>query len=320
MKIYSAKKTFNASAKSRTSVAEEFEKIRDEEGFEKKPVTINDHFYNAKIMDKTILIKPLGMNVRGNMQYVLNEINYNPEFEGYKVYVRSNKEFADIVRGYIEQNKWTRTEVVESGFQKKMESCQYLITESYFPYEWVKKDGQVMIDTWHGTPLKKLGLLKNGLKCHKQDIQQKNFLEADYLLYPNQYTKERMLESYLVTPFFKAKALMLGYPRTGGMLAVSPERTEEIRKMLAPDGEKIYAYMPTFRGYLNDKAMIAQEDKFLKAMDAELGDGKILYVNLHHKVGDSLDYSSFKHIKKFPPMIDSYELLTATEAIGTRRL
>ena len=70
-----------------------------------------------------------------------------------------------------------------------IESAQYLLTEVYFPVGWVKKDGQTYINIWHGTPLKKLGLAKNANGKHKDGNTQKNFIDADYLLYPNEYTK-----------------------------------------------------------------------------------------------------------------------------------
>ncbi len=277
--------------------------------------TVIDYFYDEKVEKNTVLIQGLGVSVRGSVQYLLNELNYDKRFSKYKIYVRTKDHSDDTVKEYIKQNKWTRTTTVPKGYYKKLESCKYVFTESYVPYQWIKKKDQIFIDIWHGTPLKKLGVIKNGRKAHLQSKQQKNFLYTDYFLYPNDFTKDIMLKSYDIATLMSGKELMLGYPRTAGLLQVSEERTAEIRKQLAPSGEKVYAYMPTFRGYLNDEDTIKREKEFLEYLDNNMKDDQILYVNLHHHISQGLDCSEFKHIHTFPPLIDSYELLTATDAL-----
>lgn len=275
-----------------------------------------DYYFSESVNDKTILISGLGRGVRGSMQYLLNELNSSDLYEGYKIYVRTDAERTDaVVNEYIEKNGWIRTSTVPKGFARYMESCKYLITESYFPYTWIKKPGQVMIDLWHGTPLKKLGVNKSGNKCHKTAIQQKNFLNADYLMYPNEFTKQIMWDSYRITSLLSAKALMMGYPRTAGILKSAEKEAEEIRKKLAPNGEHIYAYMPTFRGHLSDEEAIAREVEFLNYLDSKLRDDQILYVNLHHHIKEGLRCDGYRHIRLFPPLIDSYSLLAATDAL-----
>ncbi len=277
--------------------------------------SIIDHFYDRKIDEKSILIRALGVSVRGNAQYVLNILNHDDRFKGYKIYVRTSKETHETVKEYIKQNHWKRTKALDKHYNCKMEQCKYFLTESFFPYSWIKKPGQVLIDTWHGTPLKKLGIVKNGDKAHLQAIQQKNFLCADYFLYPNKFTRDVMYDSYGIVSLMQAKALMLGYPRTGGLLQITDERKAEIRRQVAPNGEKVYAYMPTFRGYLSDEETIKREKDLLDHIDRSFTDQEILYVNLHHHIGQALDCSAYAHIRTFPPLIDSYEFLTATDAL-----
>lgn len=301
----------------RKKLEQEFRELAVQNGIDIPKRSVNDNYFSRKLEENSILICGLGVNVRGNMQYILNELNHNDRYAEYKIYVRTRERTDEIVKGYIRQNNWTRTETVSANYNAKLESCKYLITESYFPYSWVKRSGQIVINIWHGTPLKCIGFAKKGKFCHVNGPQQKNFLCADYLLYPNLYTKEKNLTSYRIESLLTGKALLLGYPRTGGMLAVTKERQEEIRRELAPAGEKIYAYMPTWKGYLDNEAIVAQTKELLKFLDEHLREDQILYVNLHHKISDSLNYSYFRHIKQFPPLLDSYELLTATEALIT---
>jgi len=280
---------------------------------------VTDAYYGRKIVPNTVALVGLGKGVRGSMQYILNELNSNDCFRDFKIYVRTDEETDATVQTYIKNNNWTRTQTIikDAQYMEIIESAQYLLTEVYFPVGWVKKDGQTYINIWHGTPLKKLGLAKNANGKHKDGNTQKNFIEADYLLYPNEYTKVHMLESYKVATLIQGKALNLGYPRTGGMLAASKADLHELRAELAPNGEHLYAYMPTWKDYLEVEQVVAESKELLDYLDANLRDDQILYVNLHHKVSDSLDYSVYKRIKKFPPTVDSYQLLALTDALLT---
>lgn len=281
--------------------------------------TVTDYYYDSKIVPGRVVLMGLGKNVRGSMQYILNELNHNDAFKDFHIYVKTAKDTEEIVKTYIRQNGWSRTEAVtpDSVYMELIETAQFLLTEVYLTAAWVKKEGQMYINIWHGTPLKKLGLAKNAKGKHKNGIQQSNFIDADYLLYPNDYTKKHMLESYKVADLMPGKVLKLGYPRTGGMLEAAQSDQTELRKMLAPNGEHIYAYMPTWKDYLKVDQVVAESKELLDYLDANLRKDQILYVNLHHRVSDSLDYSQFKRIRQFPPTVDSYKLLALTDALIT---
>ena len=281
--------------------------------------TVPDYYYDSKIVPGRVVLMGLGKNVRGSMQYILNELNHNDAFKDFHIYVKTAKDTEEIVKTYIRQNGWSRTEAVtpDSVYMELIETAQFLLTEVYLTAAWVKKEGQMYINIWHGTPLKKLGLAKNAKGKHKNGIQQSNFIDADYLLYPNDYTKKHMLESYKVADLMPGKVLKLGYPRTGGMLEAAQSDQTELRKMLAPNGEHIYAYMPTWKDYLKVDQVVAESKELLDYLDANLREDQILYVNLHHRVSDSLDYSQFKRIRQFPPTVDSYKLLALTDALIT---
>lgn len=317
--LINPQEVFSINFDKRKDILDKFNKIIEENEVTVSGESIGDSYFNQKIKEKTVLLVGLGKNVRGNLQYILNVLNSSDKFKGFHIYVRVSEETESIVKEYITQNNWHRTKTVlrNKKYRDLMESAKYLITEVYFPEAWVKKPEQVYINIWHGTPLKKLGLAKNSQNTHKNGITQKNFIDADYLLYPNCYTKEKMLESYKVSQLMEGQSLMLGYPRTGGMLEASESNQIDIRNILAPNGEKIYAYMPTFKDWLKVEEVVAQSKELLDYLDENLREDQILYVNLHHKVSDSIDYSKYVRVKKFPPTVDSYKLLAETKALLT---
>lgn len=277
----------------------------------------NDHFFDTELDEKSILVVGLGTNVKGNMYYILDELNTNAAFSDYKIYVRTKDKTDEVVKEFIRKNNWNRCETVPKAYTKKLETCKYMICESYFPENWIWREGQVMIDLWHGTPLKRIGLAKSGQRAHTVGVHQKNFINADYLLYPNEYTKDKLLSSYRISTLLPGKELMAGYPRVGGLLQTGFFRKRELKKKLAPHGEKLYAYMPTYWGYYSDEKNIAMTQEMLSFLDEKLSDRQLLYVNLHHHVATGLDCSQYKHIKYFPSDMDNYELLSVTDALIT---
>ena len=75
---------------------------------------------------------------------------------------------------------------------------------------FTKRPEQVYLNTWHGTPLMTLG------KAKKADFammgnEQKTFFDADYIVCPNEYTMEHMIEDYMLENFCQAEILLAGF-------------------------------------------------------------------------------------------------------------
>lgn len=68
-------------------------------------------------------------------------------------------------------------------------TAKYIINNSTFPAYFTKKPEQVYVNTWHGTPIKAMGLDVEDNLVGSQNII-KNFLSADILVSPNPHTTE----------------------------------------------------------------------------------------------------------------------------------
>ena len=102
----------------------------------------------------------------------------------------------------------------------------------------------------HGiTPLKTLGR-KDKTGFYGIGNVQKNFLVADYLLYPNEYMMKHMLEDYMISNIGTGKVVLNGYPRN--TIFLNKDRRNELRAKLKIKDKQIIAYMPTWRGKLGD--------------------------------------------------------------------
>lgn len=282
---------------------------------------ILDYYYDLPIEDKTILIVGLGNALRGSMFYVVEALQQE-KFKNYKVYFFVKKDTKKIVDKIIERNHFYNTKAVVDmrEYNRLLCTAKYLITEIKFQAKWIKKEGQVYINIWHGTPLKCLGLDKNTKSIHKDGRTQRNFIDADYLLYPNDYTREHMLDAYRIRNLTHAKALMCGYPRSSILLDKQKSKKSHerlIHKRLAPDKKQVFAYMPTWRDNKKVEDLIEEMQYMLNSIDKNLKKDQVLYVNLHHKIDGNLDYSNFENIKKFPADMDNYEVLAGTDVLLT---
>ena len=278
---------------------------------------ILDIYYSQPLDENKILLLGLGKSVRGSLQYILDVLNHDPQYSHFQMYIRASEETAEVIRTFARSNGWKQVHPVVDikEYEYHMETAKYLLTETYFPNQWIRRDGQVSVNIWHGTPLKRLGLEKMTLHKYCDGVTQKNFINADYLLYPNEFTRDIMLKSYRVSGLMHGQAVMCGYPRTSGLC----DRTDvqQIREKLAPGGETFYAYMPTWKEYLPVEEMITFSKELLDYLDANMQDNQLLYVNLHHKVSAQLDYSSYHRVRKFPADMDSYRLLAASDGLIT---
>lgn len=209
-------------------------------------------------------------------------------------------------------------DVTTFKYTKILATAKYLINNSSFPVYFVKKPEQVYIQTWHGTPLKTLGK-KMRLGIESMYNVQHNFLQADYITFPNDFTRDVMMEDYNLNDLYTGKVVMAGYPRNG--VFFREEEGKNLRKELGLEGKTIYAYMPTWRGTsnhdVNTSAYESKVKEIFKLLDKKLNDNQVFYVNFHPILKDSISLKKYKHIKPFPQGVDNYTFLNCTDALIT---
>ena len=116
----------------------------------------------------------------------------------------------------------------------------------------IKRKGCTYIQTWHGTPLKKLALdLEAVFMAGEKDISdyKRNFYNNaqtwDYLISQNSYSTEIFRRAF----GFTKEILEIGYPRNDILFHKNnKEDIEKIKKELGlPLDKKIILYAPTWR-------------------------------------------------------------------------
>ena len=211
-----------------------------------------------------------------------------------------------------------KIQLVELGSKQyyiKLSAAKYIFNDTSFLTFFIKKPEQIYVNTWHGTPLKTLGKDVKNDRFKIGNIQ-KNFLTADYILAPNDYTQQKLTESYMLNEIYDGKFLKCGYPRNS--VFFDNDRRNKIREQLEFDNKQIIAYMPTWRGIVGQvhNEIDFMED-LLKSIDKNLNDYQVMYVNLHPFMTSYIDFSQYQHIKMFPKQFETYDFLNVADCLIT---
>ncbi|HKL79998.1 MAG TPA: CDP-glycerol glycerophosphotransferase family protein [Mobilitalea sp.] len=175
--------------------------------------------------------------------------------------------------------------------------CGYYVFNGRQP-EWVRKRaGNIFLQTWHGTPLKKLVFdieeVSSATPRYKQQVY-KQSRAWDYLIAPNAFSSETFRRCFM----FDNRMLETGYPRND--ILHSPDRdrisAKVKRKLGIPESKKTILYAPTWR---DDEFYAKGQYKFelhlnLEYMRRELGEEYVLLLRTHYFIADSLDVSSLQ--------------------------
>lgn len=273
------------------------------------------------IDDKLFLLEGgQGTNINGNMFSLLRELKTNPKYAEYKVAFTVT---ADKLEAAEERMKFYGFDDViitvrNSHFYcKLLATAKYLATDNSFPPYFNKRDGQIFLNTWHGTPLKTLGKSDKSNLASLANIQ-KNYLMSDYALFPNEFTRDVFMNDYDLKSIFSSSSIIANYPRN--YVFYDKEQSVRMKAELGMADKEIYAYMPTWRGTgrtADTKHQIEETMTILSELDERLNDNQLLLVNLHFLLSSEIDCSEFRHIESFSPNYDTYEVLNACDGLIT---
>ncbi len=279
------------------------------------------YYKTLPIDSKAILLEAQhGREVDGNIYYILKELLTNPDYREYKIYLCANSEFSKQrfftkIENFITPNLQIILRDTKA-YYKVIASAKYLINDNTFLPFFIKKDEQIYLNTWHGTPLKTLGKrIKE--EAHSIGNAQKNFIIADYLLYPNEYTYTHMVEDYMIANISDAKILLGGYPRNS--VFYYNEKATEILQDQELQDKRVYVYMPTWRGTVakkSDKDLVYLK-YYLYELDKVLNSDETFYVKLHPVAKKNINFNEFLHVKVFPDEYECYEVLEIADCLIT---
>lgn len=175
------------------------------------------------------------------------------------------------------------------------------ISDTRFPKYIIKRQDTIYIQTWHGTPLKKLALDldavymsgETSLEDYKRNFYN-NVQTWDYLLSQNNYSTEIFKKAF----GFKKKILEIGYPRND--ILYRENNKDEIYKIKErlglPQDKRIVLYAPTWRDneyYTNGIYKFSTGLDFSLLME-QMKEDTVWLVKYHYLIMDRIDWSAYE--------------------------
>ncbi len=274
---------------------------------------------HGKLKEKTILLESKnGKDLAGNI-FRLLQVLVRDEFSDFKVFLAVQKNSEAVIRamtGRYGINHFRMVYCESFPYYRLLGTAKYLVEDTSFPAKFIKRGDQVYLNTWHGTPWKMMGRDEESGAYAIGNVQ-KNFLCADYLLYPSRYMQEIMFSAYMLEGLFSGKVLYEGYPRNS--VFFNREQEEKVRREINPEGKQAVVYMPTWRGQMTADNTLMEEAAacYFDLLDDLLDDSQIFFVKFHLFAAKTFPFEDYRHIRPFPSGYEPYEVLNAADVLVT---
>ncbi|MEU3981253.1 CDP-glycerol glycerophosphotransferase family protein [Streptomyces sp. NPDC026672] len=190
-------------------------------------------------------------------------------------------------------------------------TSRYIVTNGHLP-EWVvRRPGQIIVQTWHGTMLKKIG---HDIETLYFDREYQNRLALEAKNWSLLVSSNRFSTPILKRAFsFDGEILEAGYPRNDYLYSPDREKiAEKVRETLGvPADKKIVLYAPTWRDDQSHSAGQYLFDLRIELDDARrrLGDDHVLLIRRHSNVVDAVPGAGNGFVwdaSEYPDIADLY--------------
>lgn len=244
---------------------------------------------NKTIVFESFLGKQYSCNPRAIYEQIKQE---HPEFDCYwSIDPRYKKQFEGFDLKLINRFsiKWLLI----------MARSKYWVSNSRLPL-WIPKPKQtIYLQTWHGTPLKKLGIDIDEIHMPGTNTNRykRNFLGEsyrwNYLISPNRFSTNIFKRAFCPGGVI----VEIGYPRNDFLFNYTKTDERLVRQKLnLPEDKKVILYAPTWRD--NEYHEVGKY-KFTLKMDldkmrVQLGDEYVIVLRLHYLIADQLDVKEYE--------------------------
>lgn len=252
--------------------------------------------------EKTILFEAFnGRNYTCSPKAIYEKMITMPEFQEYKFIWA----FTEPEKHVVANHRNLKIVVTNSDeYFKYCAIAKYWIVNSIMPEQITKRPGQIYVQCWHGTPLKKLryDIEVNGAVLNTvAEIRRRNDIDAarfDYFISPSKYCTKVFTSAFNLKALHKENIIIeKGYPRNDFLFHKSKKDIEAIKKKLGiPKNKKVIFYLPTFRdnqhtsgeGYTYNLAIDFDRLK------QKIGKDYVILFSSHYFVTNTIDLDKYK--------------------------
>lgn len=184
-------------------------------------------------------------------------------------------------------------------------AARLLVVNDWLRRRFSRRPGQVVLQTWHGTPLKRLALHRAGFRPRRMLAVIREARRWNLLLAQNRYGADILRTAYS----FRRPVWVEGYPRND--VLVSGDAADVRRQLDIDPGERVLLYAPTWR---DDRDRIVD---FLDLDRLARQTGAIVLVRGHSRTllpGSDAVGTRVRDVTSYP---DVSRLLLAADALIT---
>lgn len=241
-----------------------------------------------------VFMSSLGRSYTGNPRAICEEMAREGLLKRFRCYyiLDDPKRFSSLLPKGVHPLKNARLR-----YYIVMAAAGIWVSDTRFQNYMVKRKETIYIQTWHGTPLKKLGLDLKELHMaggesllEYQEEFRKNAATWDYLISQNPFSSKVFRQAF----DFHKTMLEIGYPRNDILvnaaqgMEISSDFCEQKlrRKLRIPEGKKVMLYAPTWRDdrFYNERDYRFATELDFSKMRQEFGDSYVLVVKFHYMV------------------------------------
>ena len=253
----------------------------------------------------------LGKSYSCNPKAIYESMQKDARFKDWKFVWVTRKSVTDSIEGA------TKVRYNSIKHLYYLAKAKYWVFNSKMPVYMTKKKNQIYLQTWHGTPLKKLARdIEIGdnatfyrskmtklemVKTYDEDVKKYN-----YLISPNSYSTQKFISAFGIN---KERIIETGYPRNDILTNYTKEQVDKIKEKLGIDkNKKIILYAPTWRDNVYDKSGYSfVPDVDFGKWKNELSEEYIVIYKPHYLIVNNIDKDSVKDFVYFAKATDNIQ-------------
>ena len=263
-------------------------------------MTLDDPF--VKIDDKLVYFRTFsGRGYSDSPKAMYEYMLTAPEYKDYRFVwcFKDPEEYSYLLKD-------PRTSIVKfrtKADNKALRKAKYWITNyRMLNYQYPRK-GQIYLQCWHGTPLKRLGydiLESDNAMNSLNEIKEKYRTDAErfaYILSPSPFATEKFATAWnLNETGQRYKIIEEGYPRNDRLAVATEEERERLRKQFGVEDKKVILYAPTWRDnqHTSGQGYTYKTEVDFDKLRKELGDEYVILFRAHYLVANSFDFERYK--------------------------
>lgn len=285
-------------------------------------IVINDGFICMRVKKRLVLFESFnGKDVSDNPLAIYKKvIEDNPDMKNSCYFSVKPSAFRRLSQEYPKIRLLKRFTPLWVWYSAR---ASFWVMNSRMPQWWKKNKGTTYIQTWHGTPLKRLGVDISHVEIPGNTTQQyhQQFIDEadrwDYLIAPNAYSKTIFQSAF----GFHHHFLDIGYPRNDILYHENNLKSIDLLKkqLLGTSPEHVIMYAPTWRDDDYQKQGVYKFElpfslkKFFEVVDSNT----TLIIRPHYLVKDHINISGFEDRVKICAEQDIKQLYLITDLLIT---